>query len=379
MANTTLERVEEKIEEQIVRYRELTGQRRTLHGRIERAEAEKRAVKERVFQKVCGDYRRRLEEIDNELEPIAAAVQEARSSIQSEIREIDGRTEELQDRLDEVAFRFRVGEYDADASDRLQAPLSDEYERFVRRRRTLAELLARIDEREDELPSRADLGREAASESREPQRGTSPAPSAPRPETPMSAGARSVDATAGTGANRSDAGADPANDAFVDPTEWIGEFVTPEPRGAAKTVTADTANTSQPVYRAENLSDLADPSDESDVSPNEAPSRAAEQCIEPSDTLPILSVVTGPAAGKRLPLLPMTMTLGREVDNNIELKDIDVARYHARISFEGGQYTIQDLEGSSGTFVDGQRISKAVLKPGSSIRVGNSELKLELG
>ncbi len=73
------------------------------------------------------------------------------------------------------------------------------------------------------------------------------------------------------------------------------------------------------------------------------------------------------------------MTLGREVDNNIEIKDIDIARYHARISFEGGHYTIQDLEGSSGTFVDGQKISKAVLTPGSSIRVGNSELKLEPG
>jgi hypothetical protein len=394
MANTTLERVEQSIEEQIVRYRELSEKRRILRGRIERAEAEKRSVKDRVFQRVQSDYKRRLDEIESELEPIAAEVQEARASIQTEIREIDGRTEELQDKIDEVAFRSRVGEYDADASNRLQAPLADDYERLVHRRRVVSELLARIDERESELPTRGDLPRGEAPGTRAPERvserapavpkpapaAPQPAPAAPRPAPRPADEVRTEPAMRDDSAIRARSEPEPAvAEAFVDPTEWVGEFVIPEPRGAAKAEGPKTAaDTERSGNEMDNLSDLADPSDESISAPNEVSSRSSERSIEPSDTLPILTVVSGPAAGKRLPLLPMTMTLGREVDNNIEIKDIDVARYHARISFEGGHYTIQDLEGSSGTFVDGQRISKTVLSPGSSIRVGNSELKLEL-
>ncbi|MBP2681571.1 MAG: hypothetical protein H6Q78_1434 [Candidatus Krumholzibacteriota bacterium] len=366
MVNTTLERAEEKIEDQVVRYRELTEKRRVLRERIERAETEKRSVRDRVFQRVLGDYRRQLEETERDLGPVAAAVQEARAAIQGEIREIDIRTEEIQDRLDEIAFRHRVGEYDAAASNRLHAPLSDEYERLVHRRRVLSELLAHFDGHEETDAPEPGVrpaetgGTLAEKDDASPSSFASESETRPRGEIAPEAGEGS-----------------PAADAFVDPKDWVGEFVIPEPRAAGS---AAHANAAAPAANdaADSLSDLADPSDDRTAPPAGSTSQPVERRIEPSDTLPILTVVSGPAAGKRVPLLPMTMTLGREVDNNIEIKDIDVARYHARISFEGGHYTIQDLEGSSGTFVDGQKVSKAILSPGSKIRVGNSELSLEL-
>lgn len=92
---------------------------------------------------------------------------------------------------------------------------------------------------------------------------------------------------------------------------------------------------------------------------------------------PVLIIVGGPGAGKKLPLVPMTMTVGREHDNNIELKDEDVARYHARISFQRGQYILQDLESSSGTWVNDERISEAILKQGDKIRVGATEMVID--
>jgi hypothetical protein len=181
-------------------------------------------------------------------------------------------------------------------------------------------------------------------------------------------------------------------DVFVDPTEWAGEFEqndTPDepeitdrnPSGPEDLSGED--ETGIPGTKNEQmfdpLSQLADPSDES----AEQVDRAQESGDSTGDTslggLPILTIAKGPGAGKTLPLLPMTMTLGREVDNNIELRDMDVARYHARISFEAGKFVIQDLEGSSGTFVNGQRISQATLSPGAVIRVGGTELRLDLG
>jgi hypothetical protein len=182
---------------------------------------------------------------------------------------------------------------------------------------------------------------------------------------------------------------------FVDPTEWVGEFVRDEhPAPVESTFKGDPLFTKSAVGKDDStdpdiepddvedaLAGLADPSEESAA--GAAAAKRPDGRRKPQEPafgdLPILTITDGPGAGKKLPLLPMTMTLGREVDNNIELKDVDVARYHARISFEAGDYVIQDLEGSSGTFVDGQRITRAILTPGSTIRVGGTELLFDMG
>jgi hypothetical protein len=213
-------------------------------------------------------------------------------------------------------------------------------------------------------------------------------------------------------------------DAFVDPSEWLGEFLADDSRESpttedAQTPAVNTVNTSSNVEKLERgkkgkhdahpellaarergettgaaptspytpdvdtadpLANLADPGNES-AEPSGAPTPRrgpAPRADSPPTGLPILTVASGPGAGKKLPLLPVTMTLGREVDNNIELKDKDVARYHARISYESGKYVIQDLEGSSGTFVNGQKVTKAALAPGDVIRVGSTELTLDM-
>ena len=75
----------------------------------------------------------------------------------------------------------------------------------------------------------------------------------------------------------------------------------------------------------------------------------------------------------------MTMTIGREHDNNVELKDQDVARYHARIVFERGQHVLEDLEGSTGTWLNDVKIKRAALKNGDFIRFGTCEILIEKG
>jgi len=60
--------------------------------------------------------------------------------------------------------------------------------------------------------------------------------------------------------------------------------------------------------------------------------------------MPSLVFVNGAHAGESIPLLPTTLTIGREHDNNIELKDPDVARYHARIVHERGHSFISQRE-----------------------------------
>jgi pSer/pThr/pTyr-binding forkhead associated (FHA) protein len=53
------------------------------------------------------------------------------------------------------------------------------------------------------------------------------------------------------------------------------------------------------------------------------------------------------------------------------LRSTNVSRHHARIACADGVCTVEDLGSSNGTFVDGERVSRAVLKPGSQLRLGD--------
>jgi len=74
-------------------------------------------------------------------------------------------------------------------------------------------------------------------------------------------------------------------------------------------------------------------------------------------------------------LKPGKNTLGREADNAIVLQDDAVSSYHAEFHYTQSKdtVTIQDLESSNGTFVNGKRIHKAQsLYHEDQIRVGIS-------
>jgi pSer/pThr/pTyr-binding forkhead associated (FHA) protein len=87
--------------------------------------------------------------------------------------------------------------------------------------------------------------------------------------------------------------------------------------------------------------------------------------------------VSGPHAGQSIPLLQTTLTIGREHDNNIEIKDPDVARYHARILNERGEFVVEDMASSTGTWVNGERAQRATLGHGDVIRIGQTEIAVD--
>jgi len=365
MENVTIERAEIALDTELARCRELAEERRALLGRIEKAESQKQSVKESIFKRVFDEYERELRELDDELVPLAKNIEEIRASLRGQIRDIETRSEELRDTIDELTFRFRVGEFEESALNERLAPFADECKRLMQRHKECSDSLARIDSRET-APDQP----EAASRQRE---------AAPRPHEAAPLG---------------------GEDTLVDPKEWVEEFVaedTPADPAVADAQPAAPVNDfdgnasrefDEDASREEDdpagdahdpLSALADPDDELAEEATTRYQSAKPSARAGSGGLPILTITKGPGTGKSLPLLPMTMTLGREVDNNIEIRDMNVARYHARISFEAGKYVIQDLEGSPGTFVDGQKITKAALNPGAVIRVGGTELKFCLG
>jgi pSer/pThr/pTyr-binding forkhead associated (FHA) protein len=78
-------------------------------------------------------------------------------------------------------------------------------------------------------------------------------------------------------------------------------------------------------------------------------------------------------------LLPTMMkpgltSIGRSADNDIVLDSLLVSRRHAQLQCVGGQCTVQDLGSANGLFVNGRRVSRAVLSPGDRLRFGDVDL-----
>jgi pSer/pThr/pTyr-binding forkhead associated (FHA) protein len=72
--------------------------------------------------------------------------------------------------------------------------------------------------------------------------------------------------------------------------------------------------------------------------------------------------------------------IGREPSNEIVLKDDTFcSRNHAFISYEDGEFWLEDLGSTNGTLLNGHPVTKRlVLTSGDKIRVGHTELIFEV-
>lgn len=80
---------------------------------------------------------------------------------------------------------------------------------------------------------------------------------------------------------------------------------------------------------------------------------------------------SGPTPGAAFTLEGDQLTIGRDSGNEIVINDAEVSRRHARLTFQGGKYVLEDLGSTNGTFVNGQRLAgPRVLKPGEVVSFG---------
>ncbi len=80
---------------------------------------------------------------------------------------------------------------------------------------------------------------------------------------------------------------------------------------------------------------------------------------------------------KEFSLTQGVVTIGRLPDNLIQIDNLAVSGHHAKIYFEADHYVLEDNNSLNGTFVNGRRVSKVVLKDGDEVTIGKHVLALK--
>jgi pSer/pThr/pTyr-binding forkhead associated (FHA) protein len=91
-----------------------------------------------------------------------------------------------------------------------------------------------------------------------------------------------------------------------------------------------------------------------------------------------LVVTEGPLRGTTLPLTSSAILIGRAPSCTLVLDDDYSSSRHARLYPEGGQWFVEDLGSTNGTFLESTRVDSPLpIPPGARVKVGKSVLELQ--
>jgi pSer/pThr/pTyr-binding forkhead associated (FHA) protein len=91
-----------------------------------------------------------------------------------------------------------------------------------------------------------------------------------------------------------------------------------------------------------------------------------------------LVVTDGPLRGTTLPLTSSAILIGRAPSCTLVLDDDYSSSRHARLYPDHGQWFVEDLGSTNGTFLDNRRVDAPMpVPPGARVKVGTSVLELQ--
>jgi hypothetical protein len=88
-------------------------------------------------------------------------------------------------------------------------------------------------------------------------------------------------------------------------------------------------------------------------------------------------VLTGLTQAGSLELEGGFNTIGRNPTNDLRIRDATVSSFHCEIIRKEDSIRVRDLGSTNGTYVDGVKVEESALQPGSVLRVGSIEFKIE--
>jgi pSer/pThr/pTyr-binding forkhead associated (FHA) protein len=90
-----------------------------------------------------------------------------------------------------------------------------------------------------------------------------------------------------------------------------------------------------------------------------------------------LVVFSAGLAGSSHELKVDKTTIGRVDDNTFPIAEASVSSHHCEVLVRGSDVMVKDLNSTNGTFINGEKITESILKPGQTLRLGQVEMRLE--
>ena len=90
-----------------------------------------------------------------------------------------------------------------------------------------------------------------------------------------------------------------------------------------------------------------------------------------------LVVLSAGMTGRTQELKVDKTTIGRVEDNTFQIAEPSVSSHHCEVLLRGSEVLIRDLNSTNGTFINGEKVTERVIKPGQILRLGQVELRLE--
>jgi pSer/pThr/pTyr-binding forkhead associated (FHA) protein len=107
--------------------------------------------------------------------------------------------------------------------------------------------------------------------------------------------------------------------------------------------------------------------------PTKAPKPAKGKRGVPS----VLVITQGALSGTSVRLADAPVTLGRSQDSTIVLDDDYVSSRHARVFPRDGQWLVEDMGSTNGTYLDRAKVTEATpVKIGMPVRIGKTVVEL---
>ncbi|MFQ5510278.1 MAG: HD domain-containing phosphohydrolase [Candidatus Krumholzibacteriia bacterium] len=92
-----------------------------------------------------------------------------------------------------------------------------------------------------------------------------------------------------------------------------------------------------------------------------------------------LTIVRSPSKQETLsiPDKELPFTIGRDKENKLFINSTAVSRFHAVLFAEHGEYFVQDMESTNGTFLNGKKVKKSRVHPGDRVTVANIDIVID--
>lgn len=95
--------------------------------------------------------------------------------------------------------------------------------------------------------------------------------------------------------------------------------------------------------------------------------------------MPKLVILNQGMTGRTFEVNVERTTVGRVEDNTFQIGDPSVSSHHAEIILKGNDLLVRDVGSTNGSYINGEKITEAVLQPGQILRFGQVELKIDDG